>query len=457
MESQGYEEELLQHWFSEAETQYKSDGFSEKDIWEISTILQRAERPSWSRTPRLYIVLRMIQKLDVIERFIEQGISDLGFPFNQKSLPHILGSQSDRANFLDHQRAVCNSKALNLEQPRAKHVHFHDSNEIPLKKIGELGKGSSGVVERVISTVSYREYALKLIRRGTTYRKDKQVLRGFEKELSHLKRLSEDQAHRHIIEVIGSYTEPRYVGILFPVAECNLAEFMESPGLEDRRWKLRTYFGCLTSALAFLHDNKIRHKDIKPQNILIQDLRPYFTDFGVAVDWSDHGHSISQGPTAMTPRYGAPEVASSEPRSYSADIWSLGCVFLEMWTVLRGRSLKEIAANFTADKQLLPYHSSTVDLSAWIHHLHSLPGASSDQAPSKWLNQMLVRDRKSRCSAYPLLESIRETSMDPSGQYLYMCRYCLDDEETAESVPNRQRRIFQFDCQQAAGNTGCNM
>jgi serine/threonine protein kinase len=51
-----------------------------------------------------------------------------------------------------------------------------------------------------------------------------------------------------------------------PVADYNLKEFLDlDPLLPESRSFLWTFFGCLTAALMYLHENRIRHKDIKPQ------------------------------------------------------------------------------------------------------------------------------------------------------------------------------------------------
>jgi serine/threonine protein kinase len=122
--------------------------------------------------------------------------------------------------------------------------------------------------------------------------------------------------------------------------------------------------------LSFLHDNKMRHKDIKPPNILSKQDEVYLTDFGVSLDWTELGHSTAQGPPTITPRYRAPEVVAFEPRNSSSDIWSLGCVFLEMWTVLRGETMKEL----TRHMRSMPYHSAEVDIESWVDRVEALPG-----------------------------------------------------------------------------------
>jgi hypothetical protein len=120
-----------------------------------------------------------------MEIFVHPDCSDTWFPFTQACLPN--GLQQHAAQFLEAQKLVCNIKALNLERGGA-HWHFPLMGNISLKRIEELGKGGSGYVERVISTITHMEYALELIRRGQTFRKDKAVLRNYERELTSLKK-----------------------------------------------------------------------------------------------------------------------------------------------------------------------------------------------------------------------------------------------------------------------------
>jgi serine/threonine protein kinase len=51
-----------------------------------------------------------------------------------------------------------------------------------------------------------------------------------------------------------------------PVADCNLRALLNTHPLpSDTHSLVRTYYGCLAGALRYLHENKLRHKDIKPE------------------------------------------------------------------------------------------------------------------------------------------------------------------------------------------------
>jgi serine/threonine protein kinase len=70
-----------------------------------------------------------------------------------------------------------------------------------------------------------------------------------------------------------------------PVADTDLRHYLaNATGLKKERSTLCKMFGCLSSAVAYLHLNKCRHKDLKPHNILIKDEKVYVADFGLALD-----------------------------------------------------------------------------------------------------------------------------------------------------------------------------
>jgi len=259
-------------------------------------------------------------------------------------------------------------------------------------------------------------------------------LRAFTKELSNLKGLS----HKHLVKLAGSYTDKKFVAIIMlPVADMNLQTFLENTNLDDTsRSFLRPFFGCLTSALLYLHDNRIRHKDIKPSNVLIKHDRVYLTDFGTSLDWSgcDNSTTVTAPPT--TPRYCAPEVMAFVERNTSSDIWSLGCVFLEMWTVLKRFTLDGLKAHMSDNgTHVKEYHHNLEAISSWIQMLENTPGPSCDRVPSKWIQNMLQHKPKSRWNCHILANHIQEASVDPSSEYAFKGLCCLesDDDTTDET------------------------
>jgi serine/threonine protein kinase len=153
-----------------------------------------------------------------------------------------------------------------------------------------------------------------------------------------------------------------------------LFSFLESINI------LRRCFVCLSQGLAYLHASDIRHNDIKPENILM-DWSGYvlLADFGISRNFSGsaHGKSGSEIPlkTTWSPtkaertedqrsldrasishvtndqweftrKYVSPEMMKDRrnPRSDASAIFSLGCVFLEIATLVIGRNLSTLAA-----------------------------------------------------------------------------------------------------------------
>ena len=224
---------------------------------------------------------------------------------------------------------------------------------------------------------------------------------------------------------------------MLPVADMNLQTFLDKSDLDDTsRSFLRPFFGCLTSALSYLHDNRIRHKDIKPSNVLIKHDQVYLTDFGTSLDWSGRDNSTTLTAPPTTPRYCAPEVMAFVERNTSSDIWSLGCVFLEMWTVLKRHTPEGLKSHMSAHgTHVKEYHHNLEAIASWIQILEDSMGPSCDLAPSQWIQNMLQHQPRSRWNCHVLANHIQEASTDPSSEYAFKGLCCLEpDDDTSDET-----------------------
>jgi len=194
-------ESLLGQFFLETNPSTEVVIFTETTIREIARLLEQCSKVGCSRIPRIYIVLRKIREMDAIEGFIDEGITDSGFPFTQQSLPHSFTNNAARLSFLEAQDGVFNSEALRLERSGAEPCHFSDKSDVPLKLIRLLGRGGSAVIHYVLSTITHKEYALK-VTHTRKRRHDETALRKFRAELRNMKPV--DETHRHIVDLVGS-------------------------------------------------------------------------------------------------------------------------------------------------------------------------------------------------------------------------------------------------------------
>lgn len=108
-------------------------------------------------------------------------------------------------------------------------------------------------------------------------------------------------AHHHVVSFVASYTDlESFSMILSPVAKQALKSVLERQSREQPLpdsdiCTLRRAFGCLATAITYVHEQKVRHKDIKPGNILLSNGRVYLCDFGIARDWSMSDASTTEG------------------------------------------------------------------------------------------------------------------------------------------------------------------
>ena len=180
--------------------------YSDPDIHEISRCLKLRNEQRWSAAPRLYIVLRTIGLLDVLNPLLDEGISDVLFPFTPTSVPKLISSDQRNA-FLKAQQLVL-TKAVELEKGLKRHTHFGKDDAFPFEIRGKLGRGGSASVDKIFNPFSQREFARKRFRRGSRGQ-NKDEVDDFKNELQVLKKVQ----HDHCIKLV-SRPQPLYHSII---------------------------------------------------------------------------------------------------------------------------------------------------------------------------------------------------------------------------------------------------
>ena len=203
-----------------------------------------------------------------------------------------------------------------------------------LSYVGHLGTGGRSVIYEVRIRGEMCTLALKALQTQLPESK-----RELTREITCLAKIKQ---HPHVIKLIDSYCN--LSAILFaPVADCDLSTYLYTYGatFHERR-DLWLWFSCLTSGLQHIHEQGVTHRDIKPSNILVKDRNVLFADFGSSSTIDEP--RCEKRAIVYTKLYAAPEVADGHSGT-EADIFSLGCVFLEMVTMLISKDmLKDLQA-----------------------------------------------------------------------------------------------------------------
>jgi len=192
------------------------------------------------------------------------------------------------------------------------------------QKIEKIGEGTYGVVFKAKSRTTGEIVALKRIRLET---EDEGIPSTAIREISILKELQDPNIVR-LHDVI--HTEKKLT-LVFEYCDHDLKKYLDASETLDIQ-TVKSFLYQLLRGIAFCHDRRVLHRDLKPQNLLINkdgDLK--LADFGLARAFGIPVRSYTH--EVVTLWYRAPDVLMGS-RKYSTpvDIWSVGCIFGEMVT-----------------------------------------------------------------------------------------------------------------------------
>ncbi|CAK9824162.1 Cyclin-dependent kinase 2 [Anthophora retusa] len=192
-------------------------------------------------------------------------------------------------------------------------------------KIEKIGEGTYGVVYKAKDKLTGKLVALKKIRLET---ESEGVPSTAIREISLLRELT----HPNIVQLFDVVDGDNHLYLVFEFLQQDLKKLLDSVkgGLDPAL--VKSYLYQLLKAISFCHLHCILHRDLKPQNLLIdREGHIKLADFGLArsfgVPVRTYTHEI------VTLWYRAPEILlGTKLYSNAVDVWSLGCIFAEMAT-----------------------------------------------------------------------------------------------------------------------------
>lgn len=240
-------------------------------------------------------------------------------PMNNSMMPVSNGSRNSNNS---EQAIPSNMDVSDLGENMWHYKHLKEE----IVTLGVLGEGAGGSVAKCKLKHGSTIFALKTINVLNT---DPEFQKQIFRELQFNKSFKSD----YIVRYYGMFTDEENSSIYIAM------EYMGGRSLEAVYKNLMKRGGRISEkvlgkvaesvlrGLSYLHEKKIIHRDIKPQNILLSDTgHVKLCDFGVS------GEAVNSLATTFTGTsfYMAPERIQGQPYSVTCDVWSLGLTILEV-------------------------------------------------------------------------------------------------------------------------------
>jgi hypothetical protein len=191
-----------------------------------------------------------------------------------------------------------------------------------------LGEGGMGSVYKAYDRALDRRVAIKVIRAGLVA--DPDAVRRFKQELL----LGSKVSHRNILRIhdLGEVGGLSFISMAWVDGE-DLHDILRREGRLPVPRAVRIA-RQVAEALEAAHAEGVVHRDLKPNNILIDKADTAFvSDFGLAKSLAPGGAGVTHsGALLGTPRYMAPEQVEGGPVDHRVDLYALGLILYEMVT-----------------------------------------------------------------------------------------------------------------------------
>eukprot|EP00826_Nyctotherus_ovalis_P043265 TRINITY_DN4534_c0_g5_i1.p1 TRINITY_DN4534_c0_g5~~TRINITY_DN4534_c0_g5_i1.p1 ORF type:complete len:546 (-),score=98.47 TRINITY_DN4534_c0_g5_i1:75-1712(-) len=200
-----------------------------------------------------------------------------------------------------------------------------------IKKLGSVGQVYLGRLVQTNTLVALKQFLVN------SNAKDAQItVESLANEVELIKQLD----HPNVIKYLGFHRPTfndtdnlRYNIVMEYMEKGSLFDILKYQSKGLTKTLIQSVLRQVLTGLEYLHARGILHRNLKPSNVLVDRKVSTFkiTDFELATQ-IDYETPYIKRECAGTPWYMAPEIILGEPYSYTADIWSLGCLALELFT-----------------------------------------------------------------------------------------------------------------------------
>ncbi len=189
-----------------------------------------------------------------------------------------------------------------------------------------LGRGGMALVYRAQQISMKRDVAMKVIEPDKI--NSEEFMKRFERETRAAAMLS----HAHILKVFDYGKQDGYVYLVMELINGgSLADLLDKGPVPPKI--VSRYLDQIAAAIDFAHGKGVIHRDLKPQNVLIDETNNcYITDFGIVKLLNETSQLTQRGSVVGTPAYIAPEQWQGQPIDARADIYALGVMVFELLT-----------------------------------------------------------------------------------------------------------------------------
>lgn len=198
-----------------------------------------------------------------------------------------------------------------------------------------IGSGSFGTVYLGMNSVTGELMAVKQVEMPSgnkeTEQRKQSMIDALEREMNLLR----DLQHENIVQYLGSNSEGNFLNIFLEyVPGGSVATMLTNYGAFEESL-IRNFVRQILNGLRYLHERSIIHRDIKGANVLVDNKGGIkISDFGISKKiearllTAENNRVSLQGSVYWM----APEVVKQTSYTLKADIWSLGCLIVEMFT-----------------------------------------------------------------------------------------------------------------------------